>query len=302
MVDTNFSLIPKSFYTEVNGQNKLTVDKATADKVQLGIQASLKDIPQSEQKAFLALVNNLAPGDVATPEKLESKLAELQNAAKRMSEFPPEMTAFVGNLAKFLARAMIEMASEQRQNALADRMAARETAKAELMNQAGQMEKAADKMAQGALTSLITGIIGGAISIAGSLGGAIAGASQLSKMSNAVGNMKGASVDALEAAKSGFQKAQTVATTGQSFGQGASAAGDITKSSGSSTDGRLQADAKRDEAQGSRHAAEAQYAQQAAELKKDVQDTMSEMIKQIINFIKELKEAEVDAMRALTRV
>ena len=301
MVDTNFSMLPKSFYTEVNGQNKLTVDKTVADKVQLGVQASLNDIPEARQKAFLALVNDLAPGDLSTPQDIKNKLASLQNAAKLTADLPPATSAYVGNIAKFLARAMIEMASEQRQNALADRMAARETAKAELISQAGQMEKAADKMAQGALTSLITGVIGGAISVGASLGGAIAGASQLSKMSTATG-MKGATPDAIAAAKTAFDKGQTISSTASSFAQVGTAFGDITKTGGSSSDGRLQADAKREEAQGSRHAAEAQYAQQAAELKKDVQDTMSEMIKQIINFIKELKEAEVDAMRALTRV
>ena len=35
--------------------------------------------------------------------------------------------------------------------------------------------------------------------------------------------------------------------------------------------------------------------------KKEIGDQMNEMIKQIINFIKEMQDAEVDAMRAITR-
>ncbi len=37
-------------------------------------------------------------------------------------------------------------------------------------------------------------------------------------------------------------------------------------------------------------------------MKKDMQESMNDMIKQIINFIKEMREAEVEAMRALTKV
>ncbi|WP_378940821.1 hypothetical protein [Mesorhizobium sp. ANAO-SY3R2] len=304
MIDTNFNMLPKSFYTEVDGQKTLTVDKALADKVQLGVQARLETIPQAQKEALLAAVYNLAPGDVSAPGALEAKLTSLQNAAKLLADLPPETTAFVGNIAKFLARAMIEMAGEQRQNALADRMNARETAKAELMNQADSMDKAADKMTEGALTALIAGVIGGAISIAGSLGTAVSGLSQLSKMSTAIQSMKGMTPQeaATSLASNAFAKAQSATQVYAGIGQLATSSGEIVKTAGSTTDARLQADAKRQEAQGMRDAADAQFAQQTAELKKEVQDTMNDMIKQIINFIKELKDAEVEAMRALTRV
>jgi hypothetical protein len=89
-----------------------------------------------------------------------------------------------------------------------------------------------------------------------------------------------------------FQAANTI---GAGAGQGINAGG-------TSTDSKAQAEAKKLEAQGSRDAAEAQEAQQTADSKKQMEEALNDMIKQIINFLKEMREAEVDAMRSLTKV
>jgi len=343
MPPVDLNLIPKSFYnTEAQ---TLNVSQAQAEAVQAGIQAKLETLPSAQKEVFLKLIADLAPGDVDTPEKLASMLGAFEAAATVVEDPGSPVMAFVGDLAKLLAKVMIEQASEQRQNALKDRLAARETARGELMSQAQQMTDAAQKMMTGAITSIVTASIGGALSVFGSLAGGIGTLSQLGKMGNqakatAAANkaltqatdevsnlskiLKGASnptqiaqlnakLDPAKNAMSAAQAAQTaagnlfsVANTKSgiagAFGQAGSALGDTTSRAGSGVDAKQQADAKALDAQGSRDAAEAQYAQQQADLKKELQDSLSDMIKQIINFIKELKEAEVDAMRALTKV
>lgn len=98
-----------------------------------------------------------------------------------------------------------------------------------------------------------------------------------------------------------FNMAHTTAGNFTSIGQMVNAAGDIAKSGGTGTDGMMQAEAKKTEAEGSRMAAEAQNQQQIADAKKQVMDDMKQMVQQIIDFIKNLQENEVDAMRAITK-
>jgi hypothetical protein len=343
MVDTNYNLIPKSFYKTEDGASTLTVDKKQADAVQAGVQARLDDLPPAEKKAFLAMTANLAPGDVDTPKKLDIVLDAFEAAAKLVDDDAMPM-AFVGDIAKFLARAMIEFAGEQRQNALNDRLAARQHAKAELLEQAGKMDAAADKMKSGAITALVIGAVGGALSVAGSASSAVGTARQLGSMTKSMKSTQAAAqnaskfaddfsnlnklsqhtsgVDAAkiksataatkasqksadvahDAEKAAFDVASTKAQMFTSLGQVSSATGDIGRSGSASADTLAQAEAKKIDAEGARDAAEAQYAQQTADMKKELQESLNEMIKQIINFIKEMKDAEVDAMRALTRV
>lgn len=343
MPPVDLNLIPKSFY---NAETQtLTVSQSQAEAVQAGIQAKLDTLPPAQKEAFLKLTANLAPGDVDTPEKLDTVLGAFEAAAKVVENPNSPVMAFIGDLAKLLARVMIEQASEQRQNALNDRLAARETARGELLSQAQQMTEASQKMMSGAVTAIVTASIGGALSVTGSLAGALGTLSQLGKMgtqakateaankalsqatdevSNLSKMLKGttnpgqiaqlnAKLDPAKNAMTAAQAAQTAAgnlfnvanTKGGlagAFGQAGSALGDTTSRAGAGADAKQQAEAKALDAQGSRDAAEAQYAQQQADLKKELQDSLSDMIKQIINFIKELKEAEVDAMRALTKV
>ena len=339
----NHTLIPTAFIDPATQKLK---DPELAKAVQAGIQAAIDRLPPVQDKLFLALTDSLVPGDVDTPEKLERVLQAFERAAQAIGRGgDTAVAAFIGDIAKFLGRAMIEFAGEQRQNALKDRMAAREAAKAELLAQAGSMEKAADKMMAGATTSLVMGVVSGAVSVAGSAASAIGtlhqiksmassmNASQtaskqvnaasgnlanLSKISSHVSNpndvmkvtaatraaesAQGAAASAQGAASKAFELASSKAQSFTAMGQTVNALGDMGRSGGAGADGIMQAEAKREEAEGARNAAEAQFAQQTADMKKELQDSMNEMIKQVINFLKELREAEVDAMRALTKV
>ena len=109
-------------------------------------------------------------------------------------------------------------------------------------------------------------------------------------------------VDLQGTGRQAFEIAQSNAQMYASFGQVGSTANDIARGTGSSTDSQLQAQAKRQEAQGSRDAARAQFEEQVAERRKAMEDALNDMIKQIIAFLKDLQDAKVDGMRAMTRV
>lgn len=98
--------------------------------------------------------------------------------------------------------------------------------------------------------------------------------------------------DTLNMAGSRWQSIGTIGGSVNQVGQSVSGA----------SSGMTQAQGKLDEAEGSEDAARAQEAEAAGEIEKNLQQTMDEFIKSIVNFLKELKEAEVDQMRALTKL
>lgn len=303
-IQNNYNLLPSSFF---NPETKeLLVDEATAQSVQAGIQAKLNSLPPISRGDFQQMVANLTPGDVDTPAKLEATLTMFEAALTKLGNVDSDVVAFVGDLAKLLARLMIEQTADQRQNALNDRLLARDKAKGELMNQADQLGKAADKMIEGATTALITGLVGAGLQILGAavnLAGAFKALGGMGDAQKATQQaINDANKQAMKAAEQAFGKAQTM---GQLFGtlsQIGSGLGDATKAGGTSADARLQAEGKKLEAEGSRDAAQAQEYQQIADNKKQMEEALNDMMKQIINFLKEMREAEVDAMRSLTKV
>ncbi|KQT54068.1 hypothetical protein ASG43_00025 [Aureimonas sp. Leaf454] len=321
MITTDVSLIPRSFYNA--DATALTVSKSLADTVQSGVQAKFDKLPPVAKAEFLSQVANLAPGEVDTPQELTATLDRLDTAARNVSELASTVVAFVGDIAKFLGRAMIEFAGQQRQSALDDRMAARDAAKAQLLEQAKEMDQSADKMMTGAIVNAVVGGLSAAVSgISAGLSVAQQG-SQIKTMTGAMaetksGNkalsdMHGIDTDVAKGVKfdinaniatnkTKFDIAQAGSQRAMTSGQIGEAVGSGMKTVGGTTDASLQADAKHDDAQGARDAADATYQQQVGDQKKELQQAMDEMIKQLISFLKDMQENEVDAMRALTKV
>jgi hypothetical protein len=193
------------------------------------------------------------------------------------------------------------------------------------MNQAGQLDKAAAEMIAGAQKALITGLVAAGVQFLAAGVSVIGSVKSLKGMSaaqidtkqalkegtkltkDAVDDMAKAAAQqmtdqAMKVAGQAFMKAQGVGNVFSAIGQMGTAVGQGTSAYGSSEDTKAQAAAKKMEAQGSRDAAEAQELQQAADNKKQIEEALNDMMKQIINFLKELREAEVDAMRSLTKV
>jgi hypothetical protein len=223
--------------------------------------------------------------------------AEMLAAAQKILESVP--AGFTGNISQFLSRAMMEHAAEQRQNALDMRLAERQAAKEQMFAQAGEMEAAADKMKNQAISNLVLSVVTASVGIAGTMSsvnkfGDLA-ALKMSDMAHEKSEMIGKG-DKFEDLKSARDLEH-----GKQFEGGM---GSLTNSLGSSFGSAQfsQAAAKTDEADAKRDAAEAEMHKMQGEANQHLQQGMSDMMKQIINFIKELKDAEVESMRSITRV
>lgn len=288
---------------------------------------------------------DLAPDGAVPSDRLQQAEKALAQAMQAFASAGSPAASFTGDVARLLSRIMIEQAGEAKQNALRDRLNAREAAKADLLSQAGNMRDAAAKMMAGAVASLVTGTISGGLSIgaaAVSLGASVGqignmashmkatgtatdaanaaademgnaskilnsanlGKADKTRLTSVVDNAakaKTAAEQAVSQAADSFRLASAKADAAANLGRLGEAIGNLGKSIGAGTDAHYQAAAKASDAQAAEDAAEAQYTQQRSDMKKDVQDATSDMIKQIIAFIKELRDAEVEAMRAITR-
>ncbi|WP_062012788.1 type III secretion system translocon subunit SctB [Aureimonas sp. AU4] len=231
-----------------------------------------------------------------------------------------------------LANLMIQQSNDRRSQAMNQRTAGYEQAKAQSIQQAADMNQAADKMDKGAVLSMTIGIVTAGIAMIGSGISLYKQVGSLKQSADAANNMSKAQQELTAATK----KADTFTDAGkfatdkvktdvlnaemkfkiasnegaqidkmlqryQSAADLTSRGGDIGRQLGQGLDTKEQAQAKREEAEGSVAAAEATSHQQKAEIAKDVQQAMDDMIKQVINFVKEMQENKVEMMRAITR-
>ena len=313
--------LPPSF-TDQSGN--LTVSKAVAEQVASKVQQHAQALPPAAAQVFLSLLKSpdLAPSGGQAPANLDASLSKLEGAANTISSFLGLATDI-----NILGKLMIMHANEQRKNALDQRLEAREEAKTNLLNQAGQDMKAAGDMRSGAIASLVLSVVSAAVSIG------MAGFS-MSKSAGAAKELKGLSSEPLQAPKatepqvkqpngkmsSGISErdqiefdvakqnrgehlqrigatnteAQNLATMGQTLGGLGSSLANFANTEG-------QAESKEDSAIGEKDAAMAADANAQADMGKEVQQAADDMVKQIINLLKELKDSKAQEMQAITR-
>lgn len=297
-----------------DGSLKSGVDPAAATKIAQGIQAKAATLPPAEAGLFLALArgSDLAPAGKLPPD-LGATLDKFAAAAHTLGNVSGSTSPL-----NFLARVMIEQASEQRKNALNDRLAAREMAKSELLSQAKAMRDEADTLASSSKTAMIVSVVMASVSIVAgaiSMGSSIASAARGAKAVTAAregmeaGNEGGTKVLSKAEIIAKSMKAPEQDKGARVLGSIGSGSGSIGQGSGQlgqgvsgyySTQG--QADAKNKEAEGSVHAAQAQETQAKGDLRKEQQQALDGMMQSIIQFLKDLQEAKAQQMQALTRV
>lgn len=293
-------LLPPSFYDQ---QGQLRVTESEAQAVASGILARMENMPPAQAATFLALVKSgdLAPAG-GTPSdyvaNLSTNLDRLESISARIAELLGDNTGAM----EFLIRAFIETVAEQRKEALESRLEARETAKGELLKQAGDMKEAAKKMMDGAITAIVFTVVMSALSLVGSAISFGKGLSQAKDIKGALKGLDGLEGDDLKTAHKALDALASKGATWGNVGTGAGTAGSLGQGISSSASSITQAQAKEIEAKGSISAAEAQNQQAVGDMKKEVQQSMDEMIKAIINFLKELRESEANHMQALTKV
>ncbi|MEM8797306.1 MAG: hypothetical protein AAGE61_17230 [Pseudomonadota bacterium] len=326
----NSAYLPASW---INSSGELTVTKQQAETFAAGIQSRIADMPEAEKGIFLAMLKspNFTPAADPSNSNTAAALDAFEEAASRLADLP-----FVADVAKLLARAMVENAGQQRKEALNQRLSSRLEAKEQLDRQAGDLSAAADKMRTGAITALVltvvtavVSIVMSAVSLRGMKGNMAelknAGqqtqqATQLSnqaaqtskiasntsgtaatklntqaaQMSNQANEMNVNAKISLETVSASSAKAQQTASMGGAIGgMGSSSAGAVQSLTG--------AQAKDLEADASEEAAEAELTKSEADVDREVQQALDEFMKHLINFIKELRDAEVEQMAAVTK-
>jgi hypothetical protein len=244
---------------------KLTPDMLTA----LGLDQDgngVKDMITSEEYKNLPLGVDL--------EKLQKVLEDFISGAK-------DRTA--------LFSALIELLNNQRQSAVDQRANARESAKNELLDAAGKNKEAASKQMEAAVVGLVFGVLGGAIQ-------STAGGMTVKAQATHIGNIKGVTNEATLNTASQVHQGELQKIS--SFG---GALKDITNSSGQGASGTIQSDASNLQAEGQEIQAVAQDTQNQQDIAKKFAEDLTEVAKSVIQFIKEIRNAEIERMASITR-
>lgn len=170
------------------------------------------------------------------------------------------------------------------------------TAESLLHQQAGKMRDAADKLMKGALAALITGIVAASIQIVGAVATIASAGSSLKASGGAGGAGAGAGAG-------GAASAQATAsnTRGQGYATGAAGVAGLVSAIGQYVEKKEGAEAKRDEAEGADFAAKAARANAAKDDQGAIVQALIQALATVLQTIKEVQEAKVDALASITR-
>lgn len=291
MTTINPAYLPPSFLNP-DGTLVASVTQEQAEQVSAGVQARVENMPPAQRDLFLAMLasSNIAPS--ADPTQIVAQANESIGRLENLSLALKDLATLAGSSFDFLMRVMIEQAGQQRKDALEQRLQAREAAQTELIAQAGKLEKSADEMMSGAIAALVIAVV---TAVATAVLSGIAAA------------RAGSSLDSAKlAAKYDSNTMSTLATQQGAIASGWSGAsqavGTLGGALGNTVNTIYQANSKRLEAEGSRDSAQAEEMKSLADIKKEMQQALDELIKAIVNFVKEMKDNEVQMMQPLTKL
>lgn len=291
------AVLPPSFF-DGNGQLVGSVTPEQAQETANGILARLSDMPPAEKAVFLAMIKSpdLAPSVSLSEKDFNAALDDLEDSSESLAAIINSSSS--SNSANILARLMVELAALQRKSALDARLEAREEAKSTALEAAGKLDDAAKEIRTGAIIALVLTVVASVVSIAMSAvsikgaGKAMATSKEAGAAANAGNQSLSGSLNTQASAQSA--RAQSMATLGGTFSQ-------LLQAGGKYGEAEMQAQQKETEAEGARLNALAEMVRGEADIDKEVFQALDELIKSIINFVKERLEAEVNEMAAITR-
>jgi hypothetical protein len=289
-IDPNY--LPRSVY---NSEGQLKISESEAQRISQGNAEKAANMPEAQRQIFLSMLRNVPEGDIDLT-NLDKSMARLEAASLALYN----LGLMKGNIIDLLARVMIEQAGEQRQNELENRLQAREQAKQELLDQAGKMKQAADEMVKGAITALVIAVVSAVVTIALSAVQIKMASKQLDMAKTGAKDFAKGDIDADEL-KAVLDQAGAIGGKAQGWGSIGQGINNIANGFGNWGKAEFEAQAKRLEAEGTIDSAQSQYIQGQGDLRKEMQETLNQMIQAIINFIKEMKESEVNMMQSITR-
>lgn len=241
------------------------------NNVAKGIQTGAAGIPDTQSKAFLSVVQDTdlspkASTQPASDPEVEAKFKQIEQLLNSSDS---------SDAARLLGRLLVELGALQRKEALTDRLLARDAAQSELKAGANKLDAAATATMVGAGASLALGMVSAAISIS------YAGASAKMQLTGPPGQATST------AAQTTNMKGGAIAGVSSSLGQ-------FSNSMAQATSQTFQADQAREQAN-------AEVTKSEGEMEATEQQALQEFINQMIQFIKEMRDAEVEQLAVVTR-
>ncbi len=312
--------LPPSFFQ--NGQLAVPEEKALA--FQQGVEARLATLPPEHHGTFLALVSvpqfsGSANFDPATTEAVLDRLEQATQTLASLSSIDNS-----GDLTRVVAKALFQSIVNQRNNELETRLIARETVKNQQHSQANKSRQAADETRTGAILSLVITVVASAVSLvmsaiaigssAKGLSNAKASASETASAANnktlaqtpgvgeaAKSQFKLQSTEFKSAAKLHDAKATSFNASGQTFATLGGVANSFGSTGANAAGSFTQANAKDDEAESQVLGANAEETRKENDQAESVQKALDDIIRAIIQFLKESREIENERTAAITR-
>lgn len=245
-------------------------------EVSKGIQGTAGNLPQAQREEIASLLQNpnLSPkasADAANDPDVAAKLEQIEQLLNSSNN---------SDAARLLGRLMVELGALQRKEALTDRLNTRNAAKAELEAAAGKLEASADETRAGAMANMVFSMAASAISI-------------------------GTAVRSASVAKSGLNgdegTKQLMAVKAQAISGVGTGVSGLFSAAGGGISGAMDANAKVLQADQQRISAEAEVTKGEGEMEASEQQALQEFINQMIQFIKEMRDAEVEQLAVVTR-
>lgn len=259
----------------------------------------------------------------SNPSQSQRSLLDARDALKNTSAVLDKLIAALRDPDQ-LAALMIEMNNMQRQNALDQRLASRETAKSQLEGQAAETREAAVKELVAAAVALAMSVVSFAVSAGGAakMGGEAKQAAKAGKVAEdfkeAIGELKGKlptvtdpvqkgkieqAISKLEVqaskfdnlANAGFREVDRLNMVTQ-------AVNSLVKGLSEGIEGILRSSAKMDEATGQLLAASAEDTRADADALKSFTDALDEVLRSALEFIQKMNDAEVELMASASRL
>lgn len=291
--------------------------------VETPLPAAQAIAPQKTIVAFKELAGN-------TP---EAGLRELEGALEKLKQRNPDIDVCLSDysdILKYIGSILIKNADAMRQSALNDRMVAREAARGSLLGQSAKLQEAANDQRRLAYITLAATVMVSGISIAASAF-ALRNSLQVLKVGQQEtkdlalndttlkglkslqtdaaddenGRLVAAAIAERQAAAANISR--TAAFTVQQLNTSTQKATLINEAGNAGTNATRSFEAtahgaiKVIEAEGVLDAANAQYEQQQADVKKELYDKVIDLIQQSINMYRDMLNSQAEAMRAITR-
>ena len=291
------------YASPVNANERTSGTTGKTGDVAKGIQAGATGLPDAQGKALLTAISNsdLSPKpsikSLSDPE-VEAQLDEIERLLNSSNS---------SDAARLLGRLLGEIGALQRKEALNDRLLARDAAQSELKAGAKQLDSAATATMVGAGASLALGLVSAGVSIAFAgkamsamnSGTASQGTVAVTQPGNAGAAAQGTNAAVGQGANAAANSnattiAQTINMKGGAIAGLASSGGQFAGAMGQSTAQTYQADQAREQAN-------AEVTKSESELEATEQQALQEFVNQIIQFIKELRDAEVEQLAVVTR-